>query len=254
MPTASVIIPTIGRKDCLSACLESLYQQSNQDFEIIKVEEEGPLAEIRNEGASRARGSILIFIDDDVVCSPGWFDGILRGFRGNVGGVTGPAVVRGNYRRNRDVFKYGWINNLFMDGRKMLPGHISRSGAWTTGATEECGYEGDVEFLEACNMAFTRDLFFEHNGFDTSYKGVGDWSEPDLAFRIRKSGYRMWFSKDARLEHRPSCSGAFKKRKSDSGNRLHNYELFSKRWIKPYWKHSLYKGILRTYYALKNVK
>ena len=132
----------------------------------------------------------------------------------------------------------------------MLPGHITRWGAWTTGATEEsCSYEGEVEFLEACNMSFRRDVFESLGGFDESYKGIGDWSEPDLSFRIRKAGHHLWFSRDARLEHRASKSGAFKKRRSDSGNRMANYELFSSRWIKPCWGHSFYKRVLRTYYS-----
>jgi len=230
--------------------MESLWSQSNQDFEIIKVTEEGELASLRNEGARRARGKYLIFIDDDVICGERWMESILRTFSTyDVAGVSGPAIIKKHYRRNRDVFKYGWINGLFMDGKQLLPGHITTSGAWTTGATrEDCDYEGPVEFLEACNMAWNTDIFNELGGFDTSYKGIGDWSEPDLAFRVRQAGHSLWFSRDAALEHQPSKSGAFKKRRSDSGNRMANYELFSNRWIKPHWKHNLYKFILRSYY------
>jgi O-antigen biosynthesis protein len=252
----SIIIPTLGRKDCLRDCLESLWAQSNQDFEIVLVKEEGELAALRNEGAHRARGKYLIFIDDDVVCYPGWFSAIVRTFEsGDISGVSGPAVVRGDFRRNRDVFKFGWINHLFMDGRQMLPGHISRAGAWTTGATnEDCSYEGPVQFLEACNMAYRSDAFRLAGGFDETYKGVGDWSEPDLAFRIREAGGSLWFSRDARLEHRASKSGAFKKRRGDARNRMANYELFASRWIKPNWRHSLYKFVLKKYYETQTFK
>ena len=100
-------------------------------------------------------------------------------------------------------------------------------------------------------MAFDRDVFNRMRGFDTAFKGIGDWSEPDFCFRIRQAGHQLWFSKDARLEHRPSQRGAYTKRKSDSGNRLANYELFSGRWIKPCWQHSVYKQVLRAYYAYK---
>lgn len=100
-------------------------------------------------------------------------------------------------------------------------------------------------------MSFRRDEFVLVGGFDESFKGVGDWSEPDLAFRLKEFGGELWFSRDARLEHRPSRGGAFKKRRRDSGNRMENYERFSKRWIEPHWKHSLYKQFLRTYYWIK---
>lgn len=254
MPFGSVIIPTLGRSEALRDCLESLWNQTNQDFEIIKVTEEGPLAELRNSGAKRAKGDILCFIDDDVICSPGWYEGIVKAFDNpEIAGVSGPAIITKQFRRNRDIFRFKWIHDLFSGELCSLPGHFSKAGTWTMGACEEsCDYEGEVEFLEACNMAYRADVFRDFRGFDTEYKGVGDWSEPDLSFRIRRAGHKLWFSRNAKLEHQPSVSGAFKKRKSDSGNRMANYELFSKRWIEPCWQHRLYKKFMRTYYEIKS--
>lgn len=100
-------------------------------------------------------------------------------------------------------------------------------------------------------MSFRSDEFWLVGGFDEQFKGIGDWSEPDLAFRLKEFGGELWFSRDARLEHRPSRGGAFKKRQGDSRRRMENYERFAKRWIEPHWKHSLYKQFLRTYYWLK---
>lgn len=257
MPRTSIIIPTLGRRDSLRDCLESLSSQTDQDFEIIQVTEEGDLAKLRNEGARRASGEYLIFIDDDVVCAPKWLSSIIRTFseRPDCAGVSGPAVITREYRRNRDIFSHKFAKLLydlwFCGGQSSLPGHITRSGAWTTGACNPyCSYEGKVHFLEACNMAYRRDIFNLVGGFDETYRGVGDWSEPDLSFRIRKAGYNLWFSRNARLEHRPSCTGAFKKRKSDSRNRMANYELFSRRYIRPCWQHTLYKWFMRSYYEI----
>ena len=260
MPLASVIIPTLGRSSSLRDCLESLWAQSFQDFDIIKVTEEGELAALRNKGAERARGKYLVFIDDDVICEPKWMESIVRTFQErDLGGVSGPSYISREYRRNRDLFRFPGIKYfydlLFLDGKQSLPGHITESGAWTTGAcNKSCSYEGPVHFLEACNMAFRSDAFKLVGGFDESYKGVGDWSEPDLAFRIRQAGYDLWFSRDAALEHRPSRSGAFKKRLSDSRNRMANYELFASRWVKQHWKHDLYKRFLKAYYAYSTSK
>ena len=261
MSKATVVIPTLQRASALQTCLESLWSQTEQDFQIIQVTEEGELAKLRNVGARRAKGEILIFIDDDTICSPKWLESILSTFEKNprIGGCSGPAVIRGEYLNNRDLFRFPWIKAvydlIFLEGRGHLPGHFTRWGAWTTGASKDsCSYDGPVEFLEACNMAFRADAFNSVGGFDEAYKGVGDWSEPDLSFRIRRAGYDLWFSRDASLEHQPSKSGAFKKRLSDSGNRLANYELFSSRWIKPCWQHSLYKQFMRTYYEFKTVK
>lgn len=255
---ASIIIPSYGRSESLKTCLKSLEAQTEQHFETIIEVEKGALASIRNKGARRAKGPVLIFIDDDVITTPRWFESILKSFNMGyrVGGVSGPAIITNDYRVNRDLFKYKVIKRLydyaFLEGKARLPGHFTKSGTWTTGACDEtCNYNGKVDYLEACNMAVRRDLFKLVGGFDEEYKGVGDWSEPDLAFKLRKRKYELIFNSDAKLYHCPSTNGAYKFRLEDAKNRMNNYLLFSKRWIKPHWRHSLYKLFLRSYYAFK---
>lgn len=246
MPKFSVIIPSLGRSESLYDCKESLYQQTNQDYEIIVVTEEGPLAKIRNLGAKRARGQYLCFIDDDVVCSPHWLEALSCAFAKGFAGVSGPSFSTKDFRKNRDCFHYpaSWFSSK-------TPGTLSKWGQWSLAATDErCHYEGEVQYLEACNMSFKAEDFWSVNGFDENYKGIGDWSEPDICFRLRKNGKKLWFSRDARVEHRPSQSGAYKKRLVRC-NRMENYELFSKRWIKPCIQHTFYKFILRVYFNLK---
>jgi len=257
----SIICPTLGRSESLRACLESLEKQTYRNFEVIQVIEEGELAKLRNEGAKRARGDVFTFIDDDVVCSPTWLEGIVEAFSNGdfIGGVSGPSIVDFFHRSNRDIFRFKLIKKIydwvFLDGIENLPGHITRAGTWTTGAcNEDCSYEGYVQYLEACNMSFTREAFEKTGGFDESFKGVGDWSEPDLAFRVTKAGYRLWFSRKAALRHNPSRSGAFRKRIGDSKNRLSNYVLFSDRHVSPSWRNSLYKAFLRSYYEVKGIE
>jgi len=259
-PKVSIVIPSLGRGESLNACLKSIHSQTYKNYENIIVTEEGPLAEIRNKGAKQATGEIVTFIDDDVVCEPRWLESIVESFRRyEVAGVSGPAVVPHEFRRNRDIFRFPTLKKIYdavlLEGRQDFPGHITKSGTWTTGACDEgCSYEGEVDFLEACNMSWERSRFLAVGGFDEEFKGVGDWSEPDLAFRIRSLGTKLWFSKDAKVIHKPSKSGAFKKRTTDSRNRLENYLLFAKRHVKPHWRHELYKLFLRAYYAIKTSK
>jgi len=259
-PQVSIIIPSIGRKECLEKCLESIKNQSFQDYEVILETEEGELAKIRNKAASKAKGEYLVFCDDDVVATKDWLKSIVRAFSSrDVFGVSGPSIITDEYRKQRDLFKWKKVKMLydfvFLGRSSSLPGHITKSGAWTTGACDEsCRYEGEVDFLEACNMSYRRDVFEQVGGFDESYKGVGDWSEPDLAFRIRKIGGRLLFVQGAKLYHFPSRSGAYKKRKGDSRNRLSNYLLFSKKWVKRCWQNELYKLFLKSYYAFTSIK
>ena len=251
MPLGSVIIPSLGRSSVLRDCMESLWAQTNQDFEIVTITEEGPLAALRNEGAKRARGKYYLFIDDDVVCEKQWFEAVMEGFSKGYAGISGPSYTTKEYQRNRDCFKFGGIPGLLSSRH---PGTLSPWGQWSLAATkEDCFYNGEVDYLEACNMAFKASAFNQVGGFDESYKGVGDWSEPDLCFRLRRYGHKLFFSRNARVEHRPSQSGAYKKRLVKC-SRMENYELFSQKFIKPTLRHKCYKQALKTYFWLKERK
>ena len=256
MPKATVIILST-REEELKKCLESLRQTDEQNIEIIINTEQGNLTALRNKCWRKATSPIVIFIDDDTVVTKTWLAGILSGFSDpEVGGVTGPSVIPDGSRQNRDIFRFKKIKRLydwfFLEGKASLPGHIVKSGAWTTGAcSEACTYEGGVHFLEACNMAYRKDALWAVDGFDESYGGVGDWSEPDLSFKIRKYlGYKLLFKQDAKLYHLPSKSGAYGKRIQDR-YRLLNYFKFAERWVKPTWKHIVYLIFLRIYFWIK---
>ena len=259
-PHASIIIPTLDRPTSLRRCFKSIAQQSLREFEVILVTKKGELARLRNEGASHAKGDILIFIDDDVYCPPEWLKEITLPFvEPSVAGASGPAVIREEFKAKRDIFRYPRIKRLydwlFLEGKAHLPGHITRAGTWTTGACmESCSYEGGVDFAEACNMAFRRGAFVDCGGFDTRFGGIGDWSEPDLAFRIRAHTLgKIWFTPRAKLYHEPSTTGAYLSREQ-TGARLTNYLLFAGRWVDPCFRHTLYKLFLRGYFTWKEIR
>ena len=260
-PEASIIIPTLGRSESLKRCLESIKVQSFENFEVILVTEKGPLAELRNTGAKRARGRYLIFIDDDTRVTRNWLRELLVSIKSSpsVGGASGTCIITDKDRQSRDLFHYRFFKKLydliFLGERRDIPGTITASGAWTTAAADEtCVYDGQVDYLEACNMAFRKDAFWEVGGFDEIYKGVGDWSEPDIAFKIRGKGYKLLFNHKAKLYHEPSQDGAFGRRAKESKIRLDNYLTFSQRWIRPCWRHELFKLFIRSYYAFTTVK
>src|SRR5947209_15756544 len=63
-PKVSIIIPSWTGE--VSRPLRSIEQQTSRDYEVEVVQRISPLARARNLGAQRARGDILLFIDDDI--------------------------------------------------------------------------------------------------------------------------------------------------------------------------------------------
>lgn len=262
-PSITVAICSLGRPEALETVIRSIHDQercwTKQGCpEIVLDTKGGGLVAARNRALAKVETPYVVFIDDDVVCPPTWLSGLLDALeKPGVVGATGPAIIPPRYQRERDLFKYRRIkqlhDRLFLSDTTH-PGQLSASGCFTTtenGST----YEGEVTYLEACNMAFKTSAIRAVGGFDGAYGGIGDWSEPDVCLRIaRKTGNKFWFSPYAALFHQPSRTGVYLSRRGQSRQRLSNYRLFSLRWIKPCWKHSLYKTFLSGYYTYKETE
>ncbi|HBF23300.1 MAG TPA: hypothetical protein DDW23_05725 [Planctomycetes bacterium] len=118
----SVIICTRNRRDSLNETLDSLVAQitSSQSWEVLVVDngsDDGTsncveeriasfpvslrvvvepiagLSHARNKGLAEAMGGVVIFIDDDVTCSPGWLAAHQQAFRDPELIATGGRIV-----------------------------------------------------------------------------------------------------------------------------------------------------------------
>ena len=82
MKTLSVVIPATNRPDTLERCLDAIRRATDPPEEVIVVDEPagvGP-ASARNAGATKASGSILVFVDSDVLVHPDAFTRIRAAF------------------------------------------------------------------------------------------------------------------------------------------------------------------------------
>ncbi|MCX6816277.1 MAG: glycosyltransferase [Candidatus Beckwithbacteria bacterium] len=239
----SVIICTSGRPKDLEGCLTSLKQQSFKDLETVIVRD-SPLVKARDLGWRKAKGEVVAWIDDDVILAKDWARNLVKIFDNNkeVGGVSGPTIVPEDLLKNRLVFwwygKKNWLVKLWvklvLDNQPLAVGKITKIGWWSPGSNfKSClrlkGLQ-EVDYLEACNMSLRRELVKEADGFDLDYQGTSEWCEVDLAMKIKKLGYRLVWSRQVRLEHQVSRSGAFIKRKN-WGERIRNYLRFRQKWL-----------------------
>lgn len=231
--------------------LEDKYNGLN--ITIIQQDKKG-LASARNAGLAAARGKIVSFIDDDVEVSAGWAKEVVDTFKvsESIGGVSGPTEIPLDIASNRDLLAFhekiskgiiwkiiGRIYTVFILERSAdSVGRIFRSGAFSVGSNydKSAKLPGNIEvdYLEACNMSFRREILLKTGGFSPEYKGIGDWSEPDLAFRVHQAGYRLVFNPKAAVIHRISCKGVFQQRGDDSFQRMVNFVHFYFKWMRPF--------------------
>ena len=237
--------------------MASLRRQTVDAYEVITIRERGPLAQLRNAGLRQARAPVVSIIDDDTVCPPRWLEAVLDTFRRTgATGVTGPCYVTPYWRGNRDLYRYPTLrrlhDSLFVDDSR--PGHLTSAGTFNPCAADaSCTYEGEVQFLEACNMSFRREALLHVGGFDESFSDLGEWSEPDCCLGMRVSlGATFYFAQAAALFHQPARTGATLRRRR-TGTRLDNYDLFRHRWVKRHWRATAYRGFLQAYYLMKEL-
>lgn len=259
--TVSIVICTYGRPESLNETLTSLCQQTYKDFEVILITEKGDLSKLRDTGLRCARGDIVSFIDDDVYCPSTWLEGVVTSFRKGVIGVSGPTKIPTEYKSNRDIFKYKWFKNLhdklFLQGKANCPGYLSSSGTPSLASCFDTAcYEGEVSYLEACNMAVNRREAIEVGGFDLNFIGTSEWCEVDLALKLREKG-TLLYSQKALLEHRPSKAGVYVSRLKTK-HRYENFIYFQKKWEGKWIQKGFitygYRAWVWIYLTLKNIK
>jgi GT2 family glycosyltransferase len=151
-PTVSVLICTKGRRDDVARALASLRADGvdREGVEIVVVEETArpepipgvryvPLppegrgfAYVRNAAVETAKGSLLVFVDDDCEVERGWFDALLAPLLADpaVGGAAGAVMVREcnaiGYAESILGFPGGGLRYYHAAGGRVVPtAHLS---------------------------------------------------------------------------------------------------------------------------------
>ncbi|NLI80862.1 MAG: glycosyltransferase family 2 protein [Deltaproteobacteria bacterium] len=215
---ASVIIPTFRRTAFLLDTLASVGNQalSGDRYEVIIVDNapdatpelqvlqnEGAMPPIRymheplnglhnarHAGARHARGEILVYVDDDVLCPFSWLGEMLAPYtQSDVALVAGKVVLR------HEVEPPPWLGQF--------SGILSALDRGDTAHRVE-PYGSPV----GCNMSIRKSVLFSVGGFNPD--GFGDPSllhlrgdgECGLARKVHDAGWTVWYAPEAWLEHR----------------------------------------------------
>ena len=81
-PSLSAVVPATDRPDSLARCLQAIREANDPPEEVVVVDEcelPGPAA-ARNDGAHRATGDILVFVDADVLPHADAFERVRSAF------------------------------------------------------------------------------------------------------------------------------------------------------------------------------
>lgn len=207
----SVIIVTYNGLGYLERCLSSVMEQVRPDDELIVVDNgstdggpeyvEGRVPDVQiirnvenvgfapacNQGARRARGSILVFLNQDTKIEHGWLEAWVRAVNGTRSGLfTSKVLIMGQPDRiqlaGQDVHHTGLVF-----GR----GHMAEA--------DDLSRRCEVGAVAGPSFAIRRDLWNELGGFDETFFMY--YEETDLSWRAQLLGHTCVYVPDSRVQH-----------------------------------------------------
>ncbi len=178
----SIIIPCKDEKDNIDGLLQSISSQNIYfETEIIKIGGISPNGKARNSGAEKAKGDILVFLDNDV----------LLGHPGVLSNLTEPLIAD-------DRIGVCGASQLIPKDANRFQQHYAKEVLHTEHpVVEEAKKVGMVG--SAC-CAVRRKVFFEVGEFnDQLLRGI----DVEFCYRVREKGYRVILVPQTWIYHPP---------------------------------------------------
>lgn len=258
-PRFSVVIPTYNTTGVLEECIGALSNQKTDKsyFEVIVVNDggtaracpdigaadgslditylsqdhKGPAA-ARNLGIEKAKGEIILLLDDDSLPTDDWLDATIRAWNASpdfdgIGGYVISEPTDSMYCRvNADFFNW-YLEQYSSDGRS--------------------------SFLVTCNAGYRKDALDRIGRFDDRFKRASG-EDRDLNIKILKCGGKMRLDRNILVYHdRDLTFRSFVRKNFNYGKAA--YHIYAKYPEQKYLSSSsyidFYVSIIRKYRSLK---
>ena len=148
-----------------------------------------------NRGAEKARGKYLVFLNNDTLVKAGWLTALVDTFAEQPrAGIVGSKLV-------------------YPDGRLQEAGGIiwKDASGWNYGKFDdpqkpEYNCLREVDYCSAAALMIPKALFETVGGFDSRYS-PGYYEDTDLAFKVRRAGYKVFYQPLSEVIHYEGATG-----------------------------------------------
>jgi len=239
MTRASLIVVTWNAVEWSRRCIAAIVEHTGIPYELIVVDngstdatreflrdQAGNATVVLNDtnlgfgvavniGAARAKAPILVFINSDVIVSPGWLEPLCRRLEDDSHtAVAGPKI-------------------LDLDGRMDHAGALMGHDGWTTHygagddpAKPEYALARRVDYVTGACLAVRTRLFHETGGFDPWFE-TAYFEDADLCLRLAALGWDVMYEPASTVTHAGGASGT-----AEGRARLvaKNHPRFQQRW------------------------
>jgi GT2 family glycosyltransferase len=227
-PAVSIVIPTAFNNGLVGECVDSILEKTTyRNFDIVllvnkrhwKQPENKPLlsklqqdkrvkiatyndapfnyAAVNNFGVSRAKGSLVCFLNDDTkIIAPDWLDKMVARVMQPEVAAVGPLLLYPD-----DTIQHagvilglaGTAGHWFCTLPKGNPGYVGRAAL-----------EQDLSGLTGACLLVRREAFDAVGGFNSEFAIA--FNDVDLCIRLKKAGWRLVWTPAVSLYHCESVS------------------------------------------------
>lgn len=254
-PFVSVVIPVHNQVEYTVQCLQGIYETGSKlPFEVIVVDNASTdstpakLAEFQskypnlrvitntsnenyshanNQGVAEAKGTYIVFLNNDTKPFPGWIEAIVNEFDANQTiGIQGAKLLYEN-----DTIQHAGMVFGARPGRMEEPYHAYICAASTAPFVNKKRF---VQFVTGACLAVRRDLFNAVGGFDEKY--VFGWEDTDLCMKAKSAGFKVLYNPDVMLYHFESVTKKLREQNgesltsSEAPHERKNMERFFAKW------------------------
>ena len=231
--SVSVIINAYNEEEDIGDCLDSLAEQTYDDFELVVIDdgstdgtldvvesyrdkfdlkthrtEHVGLKKARKEGVRRSSGDIIVNVDADEILEPDFLENILQPFRDDKVGSVGGVIK--SFGKGWVTDGYGTLNEIFYSLRD----------------------EGEeAEWVQGGCSAYRREALEDVGGLPAEKVSL----DKDTSWRMKDSGWKVILRKDAVVHHKdPQTLKSVMKREHKIGRR--EYHLLKRHSSRSSWK------------------
>jgi len=245
-PKVSIIIPVYNQWHYTYACLNSIFANTKDvSYEIIIADDMSTDETVRavewienvkiirdgqnrgfllncNHASQYANGDYLFFLNNDTQVQEGWLSSLLDVMERDPSvGLVGSKLI-------------------YPDGRQQEAGGIiwKDASGWNYGRLDdpekpEYNYVKEVDYISGAAILIRTSLWNQIGGFDKRFVPAY-YEDSDLAFEVRRRGYKVIFQPRSVVIHFEGVSHG-----TDTSSGIKSYQLDNQRKFADKWKETL---------------
>lgn len=242
-PLVSIVIPVYNQWETTLACLVSILENTPDiPYEVIIADDDSQddtrrLAELApgvhhitntenlgflrncNQAARQASGKYLVLLNNDTHVQPNWLAHLVYLVEQDEHvGIAGPMLLYPDGR----LQEAGGI--IWQDGSGWNYGHLDYPGR------PEYNYLKEVDYISGACILVRKSLWDEIGGFDDRF-APAYYEDTDLAFEVRRRGYKVVYQPLSRVVHLEGISHGKEVSSGVKAYQKVNHSKFHTKWI-----------------------